>query len=630
MKPLNGWDVRNNIRDGKDVASIEQTPIDDILGFTSVYELLARNASVWGDAPALLYLEDSNSPAPVTLTHKQFLCRVTQAANSLQSLGVGPSDAVSLLLPGTPEGHIALWASASVARANPINYYLTAPRIAELITAADSSVLILLGHHPELPIWEKLEDILALTPGLKTVIVVNGPSDPQNRIFSFDDLCSAQPGDKIVSPVARQLDDTIALFHTGGTTGAPKLAKHSVRNQLYTAWLMGLMYGTSHTDRVINGLPIYHVAGSLIWGLGSLAAGASLILPTSTGWRNRKLVDNVWDIIDRFQITIAATVPTNVAAMASAHPVGIRKTCLRTVVTGGAPLSRTLADDFEARFGLQVCELFGMTETAGIAAVSPRQRERRSGAAGMRLPHEVIEIKDSATGLKLPPNETGVIHIKGPNVFTGYADAAHNHKLFTEDGFLCSGDVGHLDDEGWLHVTGRQKDLIIRGGHNIDPGIIEDAFFTHPDVSLCAAVGQIDAYAGEVPVAFVVMKQGRTANISELMYHVTARVGEPFARPREIYNVESLPTTAVGKVIKRDLRLQAAVLVFERSLEPVKSEVTLSVAAKYGPRDVIVVEVNLSDEKSPVNRAEIDMQVADLLRPFSVETKACWATPKRN
>jgi fatty-acyl-CoA synthase len=213
--------------------------------------------------------------------------------------------------------------------------------------------------------------------------------------------------------------------------------------------------------------------------------------------------------------------------------------------------------------GLQLHESFGMTETAGISTITPIGVSAPAGCVGFPVPHSQVRIvaldaQGAASERELPRGETGMVLFRSPNLFSGFVDPQDNARAFTADGWLDTGDLGWIDEQGRLNLAGRSKDLIIRSGHNIDPKVIEDALCAHPDVQLAAAVGAPDAYAGELPVTFVTLRPGASASEAELLDFAAVRVDEAPARPKRVSIVESMPMTNVGKIYKPQLRLLAA------------------------------------------------------------------------
>jgi len=248
-------------------------------------------------------------------------------------------------------------------------------------------------------------------------------------------------------------------------------------------------------------------------------------------------------------------------------------------------LSPELAARFERLFGLHVHESLGMTEMAGISTITPPGVIGPAGCVGFPLPYTQLRIvaldeNGNASDRELPPGEQGMVLFKSPNVFSGFVDPADNEKAFTADGWLATGDLGWLDDEGRLNLSGRSKDLIIRSGHNIDPKVIEDALSGHPAVQLAAAVGAPDAYAGELPVVFATLVPGATATEAELLAFTGERVDEAPAKPKSVIVIEHMPMTNVGKIYKPQLRAMAAQKVASSIVDDACAALGLGEAAR--------------------------------------------------
>lgn len=275
------------------------------------------------------------------------------------------------------------------------------------------------------------------------------------------------------------------------------------------------------------------------------------------------MISNYWRPVEKYRPTSLSAVPTMLAALAHVPRAGADISSIQYCRPGAAVLAPELAARFKRLFGLHVHESFGMTEMAGISTITPPGVEGPAGCVGFRLPYSQMRIvalddQGNLSERSLPPGEQGVVLFKSPNLFSGFLDPADNAKTFTADGWLISGDMGWLDEQGRLRLSGRAKDLIIRSGHNIDPKVIEDALGAHPAVQFCAAVGAPDAYAGELPVVFATLMPGASASEAELLEFTAARVDEAPAKPRSVTIIDSMPMTNVGKIYKPDLRVLAA------------------------------------------------------------------------
>ena len=241
------------------------------------------------------------------------------------------------------------------------------------------------------------------------------------------------------------------------------------------------MFAMTPDDTILNGFPLFHVAGSFVFGLSALLSGAQVVLPTLLGLRNPRLVARYWDVVEQQRVTLLAAVPTVISTLLGVDRGSADISSVRALLTGGSPLPTELAAEFERRLAIPVRNILGMTECAGVISIEPCLAPRLAGSCGLRLPYTQVEAA-----------APGVLRVCGPNVGPGYADTTKNPGTFDDDGWLSSGDIGHIDAEGRIFVTGRAKDVIIRSAHNIEPGMIEEALMRHPAVALVAAVGEPD------------------------------------------------------------------------------------------------------------------------------------------
>jgi fatty-acyl-CoA synthase len=549
-------------RTAADIAAFEaQAPWAERVAATSTFEALQRGAARQPDAPAIIFLPHADpDEVPVTLSHRQFIARLTQAGNAFHALGVGPGEVVSLLLHLVPQAFVALYGAQAAGIANPVNPMLSAAQLAEILRAAGTKVLVVGGEQVDADVWAKVQAIRAELPSLTRVLVVGGAADAATAADDFDSLLDAQPADRLVSGRQIQPGDIAGYFHTGGTTGTPKLVRHSHANQVYQAWGLRITDIAAADRPMLFGLPLFHVGGSLTQGLAVLANGGTVVVVTANGWRDPRAVRNLWRLVQRFKPATLGSVPTVLAAALQVPVAGADVSSLKRASGGGAAIPVAVIQAYGA-MGLPVLEVYGMTETASVHCMNYPDLPRTAGSVGRPLPYSHVRVvkldAEGACAGDCAVDEIGVVAMAGPGTFQGYLSDKHNVGAFVEAGWVNSGDLGRLDADGNLWITGRAKDLIIRGGHNIDPAPIEELLYRHPAVALAAVVGQPDAYAGELPVAYVQLKPGATSDMTELIGYLRQHTPERAAVPVAMHTVEPMPLTAVGKIFKPALRVDA-------------------------------------------------------------------------
>jgi fatty-acyl-CoA synthase len=486
-------------------------------------------------------------------------------------------------------------------------------------------VLVTLSAEASLEIWNKVERIRNDLPGLKAIVVIKGRDDEAHDVRGYARLAAAQPSNHLRSGRRISPSDTAAFFHTGGTTGMPKLVRHTHRNEVYQAWLMGLMLPS---NAILFGLPLFHVGGALTQGLGNLGMGATLVILSPAGWRNPNAVRNVWRLVQRYRPQVFGGVPTVLAAALNV-PVGDADvSSIRFCSGGGSAIPVAVAHTYASQFKAPVLEVYGMTETASVHQMSYPDRPVRLGSVGHPGPYSrtrVVQLDGEGRYVRdCGVNEIGTVAMSGPGVFSGYVSESHNRTAFVEPGWVNSGDLGRLDEDGYLWITGRAKDLIIRGGHNIDPITIEEVLFQHPAVAFAAVVGEPDAYAGELPVAYVQLKAQAQAEPEELQAFIAARTPERAANPVHVYVIEAMPLTGVGKVFKPQLRWDAAQRKVSRMVADLQSsdlQVAVSVAAHAVHGSVITV--HLQGPSQPDRRA-VENEVNQRLDPLVIRHEIVW------
>jgi fatty-acyl-CoA synthase len=471
--------------------------------------------------------------------------------------------------------------------ASTLNYLLSRDAIVDLLNAQEATVLVIPAEHLDATCWAKADGILKDVPTLRHVIVMGDDAASPVGFKSLGPALDACPADALQFTPATSPDAVCALFHTGGTTGRPKLVQLTHGNQIHAAFGFAQVFGYDEADVVINGFPFFHVGGTMTVGLSVLAAGGHVVVPSPYGLRPQPVIDNYWRIVEHFGATVVGGVPTSIAALTDAWVPGTDVSQIRMAATGGAVLPDAVGRRFEAVTGLRLFETYGMTETAAAIAFNPGRGTPLDGSVGFRAPYSETRIVSLAPDSSdvCEPNESGLVQVRGPQVFPGYVDPEHNVGTLSDDGWLTTGDVGYLTEDARLVLTGRQKDLIIRSGHNIDPAMIEDVANQFEGVQMSAAVGMPDQYAGEVPALFVVARPGEPLDLTALQAYLEANVAEPPARPRSVMPIEALPVTAVGKIFKpalRDLAIEEKVrLEVERTCgRNVRAEVEITLDAQ--------------------------------------------------
>ena len=405
---------------------------------------------------------------------------------------------------------------------------------------------------------------------------MSGDGDPDGRgpiVAYLDDVIAGQPSGRLAGADLPQAGDLAAFVHTGGTTGAPKVAAHTHASQLACARGIAACSGLAPGEGVLGGLPLFHVNALIVTGIAPMFSGARVVWPGPAGYRDKALYARFWQITEHYQIAAMSAVPTVYATLAQI-PVDADITALRLPIAGAAPLPASVREDFAAHTGRRLLEGYGLTE-ATCATTWTRPGEERPGSVGRVLPGQQVKAVTAGPGgswTDCAPGQTGVLVIGGPAVFAGYVTDPGlggprvSRDGIVRDGWLDTGDLGMVDDGGFVYLTGRAKDLIIRGGHNIDPKVIEDALLAHPAVAAAAAVGRPDRHAGEVPVAYVVPAGPGTFDETGLLAWAADAIGEPAARPKRIYPVTAIPVTEVGKPFKPALAADAAVRAITEAL----------------------------------------------------------------
>ena len=606
--------TKNVVRRIDDISAIGAQDYDVCVPETSFRAMFEGNARRWPDRPALSVLDRSGAPV-LTRTHAQLADDVLDmAALMAGSLRQGQSGVVAVMCRNEALLTPLIWGTQIAGIVSCLNYLLDTVNLCALLAAERAEVMVIPGPDVDADLWEKGRGVAASSDLLHTIFVLGRvPADADPRMIALEDALTQI--DRTHLPAPRDDADRIsAMFHTGGTTGVPKLVPLSQKNQIHAAWSFGCMFDLRETDVILNGLPMFHVGGTITFHLAFLYAGGHMVLAGQDGFRTPDIVSGYWRLVEAYRATAVGAVPTTIGALAATPVAGADISSLRLAITGGAGISPSVAERFEQQAGVPLLEQYGMTETCATIASTPFHGPRLRGSAGLSGPFSAVRIAGDDGETALPAGQAGAVQVKGPQVFAGYLDPAHNEGLFTADGWMNTGDIGQLTDLGQLVLSGRSKDVIIRSAHNIDPKVIEIVADSHPDVALSAAVGLPDAYAGEVPVVFVQTVEGRRPDVQMLRDFICERVPEPPARPRHLWIIDKIPTTGVGKIFKPELReraLERKVMMMLDEAGAQTQGLTITADLQSGKRAVVRIlhGAALADSAATLAAALADMNI---------------------
>ena len=610
----------------KDMAGViaqEQIPLHQVLPATNTYDLIKHGASINPEAIALSFIPSGEQYMnPFDRTYANLLGEINRTANMLRDLGLGSKDVVSYLLPNVPQTHFLLWGGQAAGIVNPINFLLEAHTIRDICQAAGTKILVALGEYPGLDIWQKVMSIRKDLPGVKAIVRGLGPSDEKNGVYGYDDFVHKYDADKLTFTRQIAPDDVATIFHTGGTTGTPKLAPRTHLNEAANALQSSLISPLASGETILSGLPLFHTNGTTVTGSSAFMIGGRVVILSPYGYRDPSVIKNFYKIVEKFRAVTFSAVPT-VLAMLLATPKGDEDiSSLRFAVCGAAPLSVELFQRFEEKTGMKIMEGYGLTEGLCVSSCNPYYGQRKIGSIGLRVPYQdmrVFKVDDQGKFVsEAKVDEIGSVCISGPNVFKGYTEDRHNTTLFPKEGWVNTGDLGRQDADGYIFLTGRKKELIIRGGHNIDPAVIEEILYSLPGVALAAAVGRPDPHAGEVPVAYVQLEPGADLDEARIMDHLTKNVGERAALPKEVVILGQLPLTPVGKMFKPAMRWDATRRTYERELAALGDEVQ-SLAVAVGEDKIHGTLATITVSPGQADRQQIAAKIAELLSLYTVK-----------
>jgi len=529
-----------------------------------VQELLRRTAMQHRDRPAVTFYGK-------TLTYHDLDAAVDRFAAGLRTIGVRAGDRVSLLLPNTPHFIVAFFAvlraGGIVVQTNPI---LTPRELEVLWNDAGVETVVTLDLF-----WHNLSRAKAATP-VKRVVVCDAAEflktplrqlypikrkkdlqkaghwpltiPPEPWIHRFADLAKT-PADSTETPA--NPDDVAVLQYTGGTTGTPKGAMLTHRNLVANAVQCAAWFvtGAQGPERVLGAIPLFHVYGLTAVMLLSIVKGGEMIL-----YPNPREIDAILKLIDKTKPSLFPGVPTMYIAILR-HP-NLAKFDLRSVracVSGAAPLPNEVRKQFEAATGGRLVEGYGLTEASPVTHCNPMNGIVKE-CIGIPFPDTDAKLVDPEDPSKpVGPGEAGELAVRGPQVMKGYWNHPDETAAVLRDGWLLTGDIAKMDEDGYFSIVDRKKDLILCSGYNVYPREVEEVLFMHPAVAEAAAIGIPDAYRGESVKVFVVLKGGMNATETEIVAFCKERLAA-FKVPKAVEFTQDLPKSLVGKVLRRELR----------------------------------------------------------------------------
>lgn len=524
----------------------------------TVADALNRMAQKYPDKAALVFLD-------VRITYRQLNDMVNSFANALIDMGVKPGDKVAMLLPNMPQIVIASYgawrAGAVVVMNNPL---YTDTELEHQLKNSESTVLVtldLLGPRmialkPKTPVKKivvaHIRDHLKFPKKQLLPIVAKDKHrdiPPTPDVFEWMDIIKKYPATD--PKLSVDFDSLASLQYTGGTTGVSKGVMLTHKNlssnvQQINAWFPDFVEG----EMVMLGvLPFFHSFGlTCVMNLTIWKAGTDVLIP-------RPEPKAILEAIHKHRINFYPAVPTIYVGLLN-HPdlAKFDISSIKGCFSGAAPLPVEVIKEFESKTGSQICEGYGLSETSPVVTINPWGGKTKVGSIGLPIADTEIRIVDLEEGTKdMPQGQPGEVIIRGPQVTSGYYKMPDETAKTVKDGWLFTGDIGTMDNDGYFYIVDRKKDMIIAGGYNIYPRDIDEVLFEHPKILEACAIGVPDSYRGETVKAFVVLKPGETMTAEEVMEYCKEKLAK-YKVPTMVEFIDTLPKSGVGKILRKELR----------------------------------------------------------------------------
>lgn len=498
----------------------------------NIWELAENEIRAYGEHVAVMFEGQEFTNVEMGRTERKL-------GNALKELGVKRGDRVIIQMPNCPEvaeSFGAVWRIGAVVV--PMNYLIGDEESAHIYQ--DSGAETVISTSEFLP---KIEACRAKVPAIKNVLLID--KEVPKDYHSFWKLVEGSSDE--LEMIKTHDDELAALVYTSGTTGRPKGVIHS-HHGLY-AGAKVVSNSTAVLERKVSVfvLPLCHTYGILCMNISNLQGGwKSVVLPSFS-------VEKVFEAIDKYKATSFNGVPTiYVLMLLYPEPEKYDLSSMQSWTSGSAPLSMETWQGFKEKFGAEIFDGWGLTESGSTGCIMPPKGPIKVGSIGKPMIDTEVKIVDNV-GNELPKGKEGELIISGPGLMKGYWNIPEETAEALRNGWLYSGDIGYVDDDGYFFITDRKKDLIIKGGENISPGQIEEVLFAHPKVAEAAVVGIRDNVYGEDIKAFVVLKPGEEAIAEEITDYCRSRL-KTFKTPKELQFMDCLPKNLVGKIERKELR----------------------------------------------------------------------------
>lgn len=482
------------------------------------------------------------------LKYKDLGQSVAAVQKGLRELGIQKGETAGILLPNSIEFIVAYFALTCMGNtAIPLNPMLTRDELAYILR--DSAVKTLIGHTQLIPLMEQLQNEVS---ELKNILVTPEISESKKKCsgwHSFSELLTDNGKSFALLEEKISPNDVAAILYTSGTTGKPKGAMLTHQNLFTNAQSCYETLMCTAEDSFLVGLPLFHAFQATVGMLTPTIGGCKMVI------LNELKPGTLFEMISKEKLTFFLGVPSMYLLMTRAPKEEKPSSFFRLCVSGGAALPVSVAEEFQKRFSLPIHEGYGLTEASPVCAVNPIDKAPRTGSIGVPIKGVEMKVVDE-NGEEVPRGEVGELVVRGKNVMKGYHGLPEETRKTIRGKWLHTGDMAKQDEEGLFYIVDRKKEMIIVAGENVYPREVEEVLYSHPNIAEAAVIGIPDKLRGEVPKAFVRLKEGASATPKEILLYLKERLA-PFKLPKNIALIEAFPKNATGKILKKELRAQS-------------------------------------------------------------------------